>query len=218
MTDSNIPDTVETPVNVGCQTPIEHRKHYFKYLREFLIEDCSNIIVDFLVYPYFRIGDKIDIFYQTGHNWWVGFVCEEKTDDSGIQRVNIHYIGWDNQWNEWLDRDSDSVQPAGWHTAGKVVVGGKLLKDRSSDANLELIKRGDILADNFDLGVVTIKNDKQVTVCFSSNVEDVKTYSVYKTTLKNIAIDDSAQCLVCDYVSEKSYYCLKCGTTCGTTS
>jgi len=205
--------TVEIPKEIGCRTPTSHRAYYFDRLKPFLICDCSNIVIDYLVYPYLRTGDTIDIFYETGQNWWVGFVCEEKTNDFGIQCVNIHYIGWGNAWNKWLDRDSDSVQPAGWYTGEKVVVGGKMIGDRSFDANLELIERGDILIDKNYLGVVTSKNDKQVKVSFGSNIEDIKIYSITDITLKKIAISETTQCSSCNHVSNKSYYCLKCGTT-----
>ncbi len=62
-------EEVEIPADLDCKTATQHREHYFKPLKEKTYTDCANAIIDFIVFPYLKKRDMVDIKYSDSEKW-----------------------------------------------------------------------------------------------------------------------------------------------------
>jgi len=43
-------------------------------------------------------------------------ILKVKNDDRKGRKIYIHYDGFDNKWDEWIELDSERLAPIGWYT------------------------------------------------------------------------------------------------------
>ena len=60
----------------------------------------------------FKVGFQLDVKDSRGH-WYKANIVE-----TGVDRIKVHYLGWNQKWNEWHEKGNDDVQPLGTHTGG----------------------------------------------------------------------------------------------------
>merc|ERR1711871_1778759 len=64
----------------------------------------------------FRIGAPLDVEDYTGVvRWRPACVIAESDDKTQIQ---VHFIGWEDKWNIWIEKSSNKIAPYRTHTRG----------------------------------------------------------------------------------------------------
>jgi hypothetical protein len=59
----------------------------------------------------FQVGDLIDC--RDTVNKWLPSIVRVVKDG----KIRVHYLNWDEKWDDWLPVDSDRLAPKGTHTA-----------------------------------------------------------------------------------------------------
>eukprot|EP00501_MAST-03F_sp_TOSAG23-6_P001824 GSMAST32.ASY1.ANO1.1902.1 assembled CDS len=55
----------------------------------------------------FRVGEPLDIKDTTGAVTWRPALVSQNIGD----KVKVHYMGWENRWDEWIEKASDRILP-----------------------------------------------------------------------------------------------------------
>ncbi len=135
--------------------------------------------------------------------------------DNGNQKIQVHYIGWQKKWREWRDRDSEYVQPHGWHTNKKIKIGGSLLHHGSVylDEKTEKQKGMIIATENCYLATCMSVNESKIQLSFDPgdphwyDIEDIRKFKRLKTIHNKI-------CNACSCTSNMdTFYCSTCGAS-----
>lgn len=66
-----------------------------------------------------RVGSKVDAL-DTGNEWFTAEIKEKK----GAMQVLVHFDGWEDKWDEWLDLLSGRISPLKSKAAGGREAGG----------------------------------------------------------------------------------------------
>eukprot|EP00455_Lapot_gusevi_P026900 TRINITY_DN2837_c0_g3_i3.p1 TRINITY_DN2837_c0_g3~~TRINITY_DN2837_c0_g3_i3.p1 ORF type:complete len:273 (+),score=34.86 TRINITY_DN2837_c0_g3_i3:74-892(+) len=81
----------------------------------YLPGDISKCIVDYLKHSFY-VGQQLDV-QDTIKKWCKAEVREMKEAEPNLMLL-IHYIGWHDKWDEWLDSTSERIAPFETHTLG----------------------------------------------------------------------------------------------------
>ena len=88
----------------------------------------------------FKVGFQLDVKDSRGH-WYKATIRE-----MGVDRIKVHYHGWNEKWNEWHDKGNGDVQPLGTHTGG-----GQTTKRKVSAGMLYTVLRAADVREGFPL-------------------------------------------------------------------
>ncbi len=86
-------NTMSRDINQGTKTINK------KLLKEYCSTDCVGIIISYLFLDV-KIGDVVNAYCAQGQQWYVCLILNYIN-----HRVLIHYVGWRNEWDEWLSID-----------------------------------------------------------------------------------------------------------------
>jgi hypothetical protein len=87
-----------------------------------------------LLWMQFKVGFQLDVKDSRGH-WYKATIRE-----MGVDRIKVHYHGWNEKWNEWHKKGNDDVQPLGTHTGGGQTTKRKL----SAGMQYKVLKAADV--------------------------------------------------------------------------
>ncbi len=213
--DKNYLEVIEIPDDVDCTTVSQHREYYLTRLKSTFYEDCSNIITNYIVYPYLKKGEEIDVYYKDSDTWWLCVVTDEKITSTGSQKLYIHYIGWQKTWREWIDRDSTYVQPSGWHTNNKIKIGGSLENRRCSYVDPKSLRKGELIVNTGDymVGAFISMSESQINLSIGSSLasKNIETKDEMRK-FKKLKTCNNKICDSCNKLSIRdTFYCLTCG-------
>lgn len=57
------------------------------------------------------VGDTIDVYCVRTFTWY-----QSKVLEADENRLKVHFKGWNNKFDEWVERDSQRIEPLGTHT------------------------------------------------------------------------------------------------------
>lgn len=62
----------------------------------------------------FELGQWVDVI-DTIEQW-----CEAEVIDLNESQIKVHYNGWSNRWDEWVEKNSQRIQPLRTFTIQKL--------------------------------------------------------------------------------------------------
>lgn len=81
---------------------IERVKQIAKYIDEFFIKELTNIIISFV--NCFEVGDICDCLDNNGRFYLAKIINESNN------QFKIHFFGWADDTDEWIDKFSQKIQ------------------------------------------------------------------------------------------------------------
>lgn len=127
----------------------------------------------------FTIGQWIDV-KDTVHQWLEAEVIEieDYSEDNSQRKIKVHYIGWDENWDEWLPFNSRRVMPFRYFTVEKFkdrfCPSIKTISSTNSEKMFEQLMKNRIISDQLR------KNNR-----IQTNMSNSKNTSNYLSLNKN---------------------------------
>lgn len=101
------PISIEEIENGTGLTYNQQINYYKKLLKNSCGGDVSGIITSFIIWPVFNKNYLLNIKWD--NNFYLAVVKDYIiAKDTGNQHMFISWPGWDNKWDQWLDRETNS--------------------------------------------------------------------------------------------------------------